>query len=276
MQTESMPCDGRDASRHRLRPAAANGEDAAAPRYARRPRGLRCKFNAALLPLAALTVGLLTWLDYGHERQAVMAAHGLHATAAQEGTVAVRPVDAATSPEAVARRSLVIHAVYAASLLLLIAVSLNAVLSRLVLKPLDVVRQSIEQMARGHWRLPPQHASQDEVGRVVESFQALGLSVDALVGQLLRAERLATLALVAKKTAAEISPRVERIAAAVGPLEQLAHNAARQAAARDIATASAEILAAVRGLDRLFEASLHIGRSGQRRQPGDPRTARFN
>jgi len=227
-----------------------------------RQRGLRWKFNGALLPVVAVTIALLVWLDYRHERQAVMAAHGLHVTAVGAGGTAAGPVDPASSPEAVARRSLVIHAVYSALLLSLIAVSLNAVLSRFVLKPIDIVRDGIEKMERGHWRTPVQSARQDEMGRVVESFQMLGLRVDALVAQLLRAERLATLALVAKKTAAEISPRVERIGAAVGHLQRLPDGPARDAA-REIATASAEILRVVRGLDRLFEANLHATASRQ-------------
>ena len=218
-----------------------------------------------LLPIVALTVGLVGWVDYRHERQAVMAAHVLHVT--QVGTAAeAGPIDADTSPEAVARRSLVFHAVYAALLLSLIAVSLNAALSRYVLKPIERIRDGIEKMERGHWRLQVLPARQDEVGQVVESFQVLGLKVDAFVAQLLRAERLATLALVAKKTASEINPRVERIGAAVGQLHRLRDSTA-QDASREIATASAEILAAVRGLDQLFEASLRVTASRQGEPP---------
>ena len=61
-------------------------------------RGLRWKFNAALLPVVAATVLLLGWLDARHERDAVMAAHAFHAqevsdqsaTAAIEGGAIVR------------------------------------------------------------------------------------------------------------------------------------------------------------------------------------------
>ena len=219
-------------------------------------RGLRWKFNAALLPVVAATVLLLGWLDSRHERDAVMAAHALHAQEVSAG-VATAAVEGVTSPSAVARRSLVMHALYAVALLILIGLGVNAALSRFVLEPIDRIRDGIEKMERGHWRMPQRPATKDEVGRVVESFQLLGLRVDAIVQQLLRAERLATLALVAKKTTTQIEPRVQRIVAAVGDLHRLPHDRAR-GAAHTIATASAEILAAVNGLDQLFEANLHL------------------
>lgn len=238
---------------------------------ARRPqRGLRWKFNAALLPVVALTVALLVWLDYRHERQAVMAAHALHVEAV--GAVApAGPIDPATSPEAVARRTLVLHAVYAVALLSLIAVGLNTALSRFVLMPIDVVRNGIEQMQRRHWRMPAHPAAQDEVGRMVESFGALGLAVDALVTQLLHTERRTTLAVVANNTAAQIEPRLQRIGAAVGHLQQSRDETVRDAA-EEIATATADILAAVRGLDRLFEASLSGPGSCQAEGRTEPRS----
>lgn len=216
-------------------------------------RGLRWKFDLAILPAVAMTVLLLAWMDTAHERQAVTAAHGLHAAGAVAGAE-TGLVDSATSPEAVAGRSVVIHAVYAVVLLSLIAFGLNAALSRFVLKPIDLIRDGIEKMERGQWRLTQRPASQDEVGHVVESFQMLGLRVDALVGQLIRAERLATLAVLATRTAAQIEPRVERIGAAVSRLYERPDGAGREAA-EEIATASAEILSAVRGLDRAFEGN---------------------
>lgn len=57
---------------------------------------------------------------------------------------------------------------------------------------------------------------------MVESFHLLGLRVDALVQQLLCAERLATLALVAQKMTTHIEPRVERITAAAGHFHRTA------------------------------------------------------
>lgn len=220
--------------------------------------GLRWKFNAILLPLVAATVILLVWLDYRHEWHAIMGAYEQHAAAVNAGAAA-GPVDRGPSPEAIASRTLAIHAVYAVVLLSLVALGLNIALWRFVLRPIDRIRERIEHMEHGHWRMPVQPAGYDEVGRVVDSFQMLGPKVDALVMQLLRAERLATLALVANKAAAELEPLVQRVAAAVRQLRQSSDDEVR-GAAQEIARANAEILAVVRGLDRPFEASLRMSR----------------
>ena len=219
-------------------------------------RGLRWKFNLFLLPVVAASVAVLGWLDSRYERGALVAAHAMHAHDVTIETTTA-PVEGAISPEAVARRTLVMHALYAAGLLMLIGLGVNAALSRFVLEPIDRIRDGIEKMERGHWRMPWRPATTDEVGRVVESFQLLGLRVDAIVQQLLRAERLATLALVARRTSTQIEPRVARIAVAASDLHKVRDPAAREAALA-ITTASAEILAAVKGLDQLFDASLHL------------------
>ncbi|MBY0493353.1 MAG: hypothetical protein K2Y23_03990 [Cyanobacteria bacterium] len=214
-------------------------------------RGLRWKFNLAVLPAVALILAVLGLMDAVHERQAVFAAHVMHAS----GTVSAVGAPVEPTPEAVARRSLLVHGVYALALLSFIAVALNVALSRFVLSPIGLIRQDIGQMERGHWRLPAHLAGPDEVGGVVESVHVLGLTIDALVAHMIRAERLATLASLAARTTAQIEPRVERIGAAVSRLYERPNNAGREAE-EQIATASAEILAALRGLDRAFEASL--------------------
>ena len=229
-----------------------------------RSRGLRWKFNALLLPVIALTVLLLVLLDYNHEWRAIMAAHGQHA-APIGADVAAASGDSATSPEAVARRALAIHAVYALVLLLLVGSGVNIALWRFVLRPIDRIRERIEHMERGHWRMSVQPVGYDEVGRVVESFQMLGLKVDALVMQLLRAERLGTLALLAKQTAARIEPSTRRIDAAISHLRQSGAYGVREAT-EDLATANAEVVAAVRSLSQPFElVSAKPGRPGTMR-----------
>lgn len=213
--------------------------------------GLRWKFNLALLPAVAVILGVLGLMDSAHEREVVFAAHVMHAS----DTVSLGAAPLNPTPEAVARRSLFVHGVYAFGLLSLIALALNLALSRFVLKPLDFVRHDISQMQRGHWRLPAHLAEADEVGSVVESMQPLGLTIDALVAHMIRAERIATLAVLAARTTAKIEPRTTQIGAAVSRLYERPDGASRQAAAQ-IATATAEILMAVRELDRLFDATL--------------------
>lgn len=75
-------------------------------------RGLRWKFNAALLPVVAATVLLLGWLDARHERDAVMAAHAFHAQEVSDQS-ATAAIEGTTSAAAVARRSLIMHRLYA-------------------------------------------------------------------------------------------------------------------------------------------------------------------
>ena len=213
--------------------------------------GLRWKFNLALLPAVAVILGVLGLMDSAHEREVVLAAHVMHASdAVLPVAVPLNP-----TPEAVARRSLFVHGVYAFGLLSLIALALNLALSRFVLKPLDLVRHDISQMERGHWRLPAHLAEADEVGSVVESMHPLGLTIDALVAHMIRAERMATQAALAARTTAKIEPRTTQIGAAVSRLYERPDGASREAAAQ-IATATAEILMAVRELDRLFDATL--------------------
>lgn len=216
--------------------------------------GLRWKFNLALLPAVAVILGVLGLMDSVHEREAVFAAHVMHAA----GTAAAIVPPLNPTPGAVARRSLFVHGIYALVLLSLIALALNVALSRFVLKPLDLIRHDIGQMERGHWRLPVHPTDADEVGSVVESMQPLGLTIDALVAHMIRAERMATLAALAARTTAQIEPCTARIAASMSRLYERPDSAAREAAAQ-VACANAEILAAVRGLDRLFEAAYSSG-----------------
>jgi hypothetical protein len=136
------------------------------------------------------------------------------------------------TPEAVARRSLFVHGIYALVLLSLIALALNVALSRFVLKPLDLIRHDIGQMERGHWRLPVHPTEADEVGSVVESMQPLGLTIDALVAHMIRAERMATLAALAARTTAQIDPCTQQISAAVHGLDRLFESAFSSASSR--------------------------------------------
>jgi hypothetical protein len=235
--------------------------------------GLRWKFNLALLPAVAVILGVLGLMDSVHEREAVFAAHVMHAA----GTAAAIVAPLNPTPEAVARGSLFVHGIYALVLLCLIALALNVALSRFVLKPLDLIRHDIGQMERGHWRLPVHPTEADEVGSVVESMQPLGLTIDALVAHMIRAERMATLAALAARTTAQIDPCTQQISAAVSRLYELPDGVCRDAAAR-IASANAEICAAVHGLDRLFESAFSSASSKSARphlpvaEPGTRRT----
>lgn len=109
---------------------------------------------------------------------------------------------------------------------------------------------------------------------------SLGPRMEAPGGQLIRAERLATLALVATKTAALIEPRVERIGAAVGRVHERLDVTGEEArtAAAEIATASAKILGRAAGSigpskppsPRAASSGRHAGSAADRRQSVSP------
>ena len=223
-----------------------------------RRAGLRLKLNLVILPLVVGTMAVFVWLDYRHETAAIMAAHGMHVASAEAGRP-IGPVPSNLSPRAVGRRALQIHALHAAVTIVLVMLSMNAALSAFVLKPLAGIQAGIAQMERGQWRARiDAPRDDDEVGRLLASFQSLGLTVDALVLQALNAERLATAALLAKKMAAQIEPEVERLGAAAAELQRLPDEVA-QRAAETVAKAAARIVATSRGLDRVFEVRGHIG-----------------
>jgi hypothetical protein len=214
--------------------------------------GLRFKFNAVVLPLLALLVGLFVAADYHHEVAAVMAAHAMH-----EGPVATvgltHPIDPATIPEAVGRASLVMHAWFAALMLVVVLATINATLSVLVLKPLDRIRVACAQMEHGHWSPLTVSSPSDELGVVTTALLQLGLVLGTSVGQTVQAERLATLAVVARTTAAAIEPEVARLGASIARLQASGSPEAREEATQ-IGRAAAGVLAATYGLDHAFDA----------------------
>jgi len=213
--------------------------------------GLRARLNAAVLPLVVATMAAFVWVDYQHELAAV--------TEAVSRAVQPAPSSAAPprhgSPAAVGRWTLGIHAVHAGVTVALVGVVINLVLSRLVLRPVDRVRQAMDQMARGHWR--PKFGAQgdSEIGALVRDCEALGFATDAMVTQLVRAERLGVLAACARQTSTRLEPAVACLGRAASELHRLEGDSAR-ALAHDVSTAAADVLAASRALDRLVDAAI--------------------
>lgn len=230
-----------------------DGAGRTAPGATRFRPGVRLKFNLVLLPVLTVLIGLFAWFDYRHELSAVMEAHTIHA-GATSGRVSSGPVSPATTPEAVARRALEIHGAFGLLALVLIVIVVNGTVWRLILHPVDRIRQRIERMTRGEWRGGGGSVSDDEVGQLSADFDRLGLAVDALAGQLLHAERLATLALVARRLEGAVIPEVQRVVAAVGRLQEADHPPGGEF--EEIRGAATRIVAAMRGLDRLFTPRL--------------------
>ena len=215
--------------------------------------GLRAKFNAVLVPVIATAIGLLVVLDYRHEFEAVMDAHAIHTTAGETSRVTA-PVGLQTTPEAVVRRMTVLHVTAGALTLLALVIAVNATLSHYVLTPIDRVRAGIERLQRGFRTGERVADSGDEVGEVVAAFTSLGLALDALMLHSLHTDRLATLALLSKMIAADVEPEVQRLGVTATRLHEVADEDIKEAA-REVAGATARILAALRRLDRPFVAN---------------------
>jgi HAMP domain-containing protein len=225
--------------------------------------GLRFKFNAVILPVLIVAFGLLVAADYSHEVGTVMSAHAMHEGPA--GAVEItRPIDPVTTPEAVGRATLVMHTWFAALTLAVVLAAINAALSLFVLRPLRRVREACAQMERGHWHAPGLSHASDEMGAFTAAFRQLGLTLEVFVGQTLQAERLATLALLARTTAGAIEPEVARLGTSAARLHASEAPGVRDEA-ESVARAAAAILAAVRGLDHAFEANFQRTKGGLRR-----------
>jgi methyl-accepting chemotaxis protein len=215
--------------------------------------GLRARFNLVVVSLVAAALSFLVVLDYRHEFRSVMDAHGIHAGRIDAAT---EPVLDRTTPDAVARRTIALHAVVGTFTLLALIVAVNITLTRFVLAPIARVRAGIERLQRGFRPGEPAAASLDEVGDVVSAFDDLGLTLDAVMRHVLHTERLATQALLSTRLSAEVEPEVQRIGIAATRLHEAGNEAVREAA-HEIAAGAAQILAAVRCLDRPFAQIAH-------------------
>lgn len=212
--------------------------------------GLRVKLNLVVVPLTAAITVLMVWADYRHEVAAVTASHALHRLVV--GTdVSTGPIDPATLPEVVGRGSLRMHIAYGVAMLVLLIGSVNAALHAFVLRPIDRIRECIVKMKRGHWRGAVDDTSEDELGQLVRSFQVLGLEIDALVSQLLQAERLSMLALLSKRLGGQLEPDVRRVGEIAARLHRHGDATGREAG-QELARVAAYMLAALRAADRAF------------------------
>ena len=216
--------------------------------------GLRLKFNLVLIPTIAVGIASIVWADYRHESTTLMEAHALHVSRVGTGATA-GPMDAWTLPDAATQRSLRLHAVAGAALLVVVVIAVNVTLQGLVLRPIAAMRKRIGALEHGHWRGQEMGATSvatDEVGVLYDGFRRLGSEIDALVGQLLHADRLATLALVSRRVEARVEPEVRRIGEIAGRLTSNEPTDPRAEGER-LGRAAANILHAVHEYDAAFE-----------------------
>ena len=216
----------------------------------RRNTGLRLKFNLVLVPIVALGIAAIVSADYLHESATLMEVHATHVTPVG-APAAARPMDPWMLPDAVAARSLRMHLVFGGILLGLVVLGVNLTLQSLILRPVALITHQLTSLERGQWRGPVVATGTDEVGVLHQDFQRLGPEIDALVGQVLHADRLATLALLSKRLEGQIAPEVTRIGQIAGRLTSREPVDAR-AEGELLGRAAANILRAVHEYDRVF------------------------
>ena len=215
-----------------------------------RTPGLRLKVNLALVPIVAVGIAIMIWADYRHEYGTLMEAHAAH-TSTIGTRAAGGPMDPWTLPDVAARRSLTFHLVYGGALVALVIGSVNVVLGWYILRPVALMRQRLTGLQRGQWRGPVDPGGNDELGTLYEGFQQLGPEIDALVGHILHAERLAMIALVSKRFEQHAEPEVKRIVGIAGRLARSNGADGREDGAQ-LARAAAHILRAVHEYDAVF------------------------
>lgn len=216
----------------------------------RRRTGLQLKFNLVLVPIITFGIAAMMSADYLHESTTLMEAHAMHVTPVG-APAATGPMDPWLLPDAAARRSLQMHLIFGGILLVLVVLGVNVTLQSLILRPVALIGQRLAGLEHGQWRGPVVATGTDEVGVLHEAFQRLGPEIDALVGHVLHADRLAMLALISKRLEGQIAPEVTRIGQAAARLTSREPIDAR-AEGELLGRAAANILRAVHEYDRVF------------------------
>lgn len=130
------------------------------------------------------------------------------------------------------RASLITHSFHLLVTALAMMLAINAVLSRSVLRPIERLLASMKQMERGDWKGDLPIKTEDEIGQLTKAYNRLGRNLERAIGRLMRAERLASLGLVAVYLNRELKRPIERIRASAKYLCQ--HNAFDQASAQAV------------------------------------------
>lgn len=212
--------------------------------------GLRRRLNLVLLPSMAVALAALVWIDYRHEITVLMSAHIMH-EAPVGASVMPNPVPIHTDPTAVARWTLWVHVLWAGAVLVLMAGLVNLVLQRLVVRPLADLEQGMVRMIRGDWHPHAAPSGADEIDRVRTAFRDMGPILEAVVGQALQAERLATLAAVSKHLETRTSGSIRALAETAAGLTGSRDRAISEAGI-EVSRSAASIVAVLAALDTVF------------------------
>ena len=119
------------------------------------------------------------------------------------------------------QNSLLTHAFHLLITLLALAIVTNLALSIFVLQPIRKLLAGMRRMERGDWTSDLPVNTRDEIGRLTRGYNALGRNLELKVRCLVRAEKLASVALVAIQLNRELKKPIERIR---GSAEYLCRN----------------------------------------------------
>ena len=109
------------------------------------------------------------------------------------------------------KSSLLTHVFHLLITALAIALVTNLALSAFVLRPIRKLLAGMRRMERGEWTNDLPIKSSDEIGRLTKGYNALGRNLELKVRCLVRAEKLASVALVAIHWNRELKKPIERI-----------------------------------------------------------------
>ena len=109
------------------------------------------------------------------------------------------------------RASLVTHVFHLLVTALALTLVTNLLLSMFVLRPIRKLLAGMRRMERGEWTSDIPVRTNDEVGKLTRGYNALGRNLETKVRCLVRAEKLASVALAAIHWNRELKKPVERI-----------------------------------------------------------------
>ena len=107
--------------------------------------------------------------------------------------------------------SLITHVAHFLITALAMALVTNLTLSAFVLRPIRRLLAGMRRMERGEWTRDLPVRTNDEIGKLTMGYNALGRNLETKVHSLVRAEKLASVALVAIQMNRELKKPIERI-----------------------------------------------------------------
>lgn len=109
------------------------------------------------------------------------------------------------------KTSLMTHVAHFMITALAMALVTNLALSKFVLRPIRRLLARMRRMERGEWKNDLPVSTSDEIGKLTKGYNALGRNLEMKVHCLIRAEKLASVALVAIQLNRELKKPIERI-----------------------------------------------------------------